>query len=40
VWLAKMNIAKMSRLFAGDVASGMGEVVAADDPFMADVLGG
>jgi uncharacterized protein (DUF302 family) len=40
VWLAKMNIAMMSKLFAGDVAAGMGEVVAADERFMADVLGG
>ena len=29
VWLATMNIGMMSRMFAGDVAAGMGEVAAA-----------
>jgi len=39
VWLATMNIAMMSRLFAGDVAVGMGEVAAADERFMVEILG-
>ena len=38
VWLSKMNIAMMSKLFAGDVAAGMGEVAAADERFMAEIL--
>ena len=38
VWLSKMNIAMMSKLFAGDVAAGMGEVAAADEQFMAEIL--
>ena len=39
VWLATMNIGMMSRMFAGDVAAGMGEVAAADERFMPEVLG-
>ena len=38
VWLSKMNIEMMSKLFAGDVAAGMGEVAAADERFMAEIL--
>ena len=38
VWLSKMNIAMMSKLFAGDVAAGMGEVAAADERFMPQIL--
>jgi uncharacterized protein (DUF302 family) len=38
VWLAKMNISMMARLFSGPVASAMGEVAAADDAFLAEVL--
>lgn len=38
MWLSKMNIEMMSKLFAGDVAAGMGEVAAADERFMAEIL--
>lgn len=38
VWLSKMNIAMMSKLFAGDVGSAMTEVAAADENFMTKVL--
>lgn len=38
VWLSKMNIAMMSKLFAGDVAAGMGEVAADDERFIAEIL--
>jgi len=38
VWLAKMNISMMSRMFSGEVASAMGEVAAADERFMAEIL--
>lgn len=36
VWL--MNISMMARMFSGPVASAMGEVAAADDAFLAEVL--
>jgi len=38
VWLAKMNISLMARMFSGPVASAMGEVAAADDTFLGEVL--
>jgi uncharacterized protein (DUF302 family) len=38
VWLAKMNISLMARMFSGAVASAMGEVAAADDAFLSEVL--
>ena len=38
VWLAKMNISMMSRMFSGEVATAMGEVAAADERFMAEIL--
>jgi len=39
VWLAKMNISMMSKMFSGAVAKGMGEVAAADERFMPEILG-
>lgn len=38
VWLAKMNIGLMARMFTGAVGTAMGEVAAADEGFMASVL--
>jgi uncharacterized protein (DUF302 family) len=38
VWLSKMNIGMMSRLFTGEVGTAMGEVAAADEAFMGEVL--
>lgn len=38
VWLATMNISMMARMFSGPVASAMGEVAAAADAFLAQVL--
>jgi uncharacterized protein (DUF302 family) len=38
-WLAKMNISMMSKMFSGAVAKGMGEVAAADERFMPEILG-
>jgi len=39
VWLATMNIGMMSKMFAGEVAAGMGEVAAADEKFLPEILG-
>lgn len=38
VWLAKMNIPMMARMFSGEVAAAMGEVAAAEERFLAEVL--
>jgi uncharacterized protein (DUF302 family) len=38
VWLSKMNIGMMSKLFSGEVAAGMSEVARADESFMEKVL--
>lgn len=38
VRVSTMNIAMMSRMFSGEVASAMGEVAAADERFLAEVL--
>ena len=39
VWLATMNVGMMSKMFAGEVAAGMGEVAAADEKFLPEILG-
>jgi uncharacterized protein (DUF302 family) len=38
VWLSKMNISMMSRIFSGEVGSAMSEVAAAAERFMDAVL--
>ena len=38
VWLAKMNIPMMASMFSGEIASAMGEVAAADERFLSEVL--
>jgi uncharacterized protein (DUF302 family) len=38
VWLAKMNIPMMAKMFSGEVAAAMGEVAAAEERFLAEVL--
>ena len=38
VWLAKMNIPMMARMFSGEVAAAMGEVATAEERFLAEVL--
>jgi uncharacterized protein (DUF302 family) len=38
VWVSTMNIAMMSRMFSGAVASAMGEVAEADERFLSEVL--
>lgn len=38
VWLARMNIPMMARVFSGEVAAAMGEVAAAEERFLAEVL--
>lgn len=38
VWLAKMNISMMARMFSGEIASAMGEVASADERFLSEVL--
>ncbi len=40
VWLSKMNVGLMSKMFSGLVGSIMGQVGRADDEFLAEVLGG
>lgn len=39
VWLATMNISMMAKMFSGAVAEGMGEVAAADQRFLPEILG-
>ena len=39
VWLAKMNVGLMSRLFSGVIRSGMKQVSEADEKMLAKVLG-
>lgn len=39
VWLAKMNIGLMSRLFSGVIKSGMKQVAEADERMLSKVLG-
>ena len=40
VWVSKMNIPLMAKMFTGEVKRAMGEVGAADDRFMDQVLSG
>ncbi len=39
VWLAKLNVGLMSRLFPPAIAAIMGRVAAADERFLAEILG-
>lgn len=39
VYLSKMNVGLMSRVFGGEIGSIMGRVARADDEFLAEVLG-
>ncbi len=39
VWLAKLNVGLMGRLFPPAIAAIMGKVAAADERFLAEVLG-
>lgn len=38
VWVSKMNIPLMAKMFSGEVKRAMGEVGAADERFMAEIL--